>query len=176
MSLFLLNYVQRQNTLYYIKVLRFVQYKVIKPVIWFSWLRKDFTLVLLRNNPKPPVIHCNIFVYLQREFYRYSSNPRAAEPQLVDFLESSTGFCKIQFIQIANCLLDAVFTCFYFVPLATVSIPVAAKAVFPNNQCVLVVFTQFVCRIHSQMNSKLTEEYRVSFCKACGREVISLKW
>lgn len=153
-----------------------MQYKVINPLIWFSWLRKDFTLALFRNNPKPSVINWNTFCYLQREFYRHSPNPRATGPQLVDSLESSTGFCKIQFIQIANCLLDAVFMCFYFVPLATVSISVAAKSVVPNNQCVFVVFTQFVCRIHSQMNSKLTEDTKFSFCKACGREVISLKW
>ena len=101
-----------------------------------------------------------MFGFLQREFYRHSSNPRATGPQLVDSLDSWTGFCKIQFTQIANCLLDAVFTCFYFVSLATVSIPVAAIIVVPNNQFVLVVFTQFVCRIYSQMNSKLTEEYR----------------
>lgn len=64
-------------------------------------------------------------------------------------------------IQIANCLLYAIFTCFYFVPLATISIPMAAKALVPNTQCVLVVFTHFVCKIHSKMNSKLTKEYRV---------------
>jgi hypothetical protein len=67
----------------------------------------------------------------------------------------------MQFVQTANCLLDAVFTSFYFFSLATASNPVAAKVLIPNNQCVLVVFTQFVCRIHSKMNSKLTKEYGV---------------
>ena len=35
----------------------------------------------------------------------------------------------------------------------------AAKA--PNTHCVLVVVTQFVSRIHSKMNGKLTKEHRI---------------